>query len=67
MGDAGTEHPTDSKQKTHGSGKSGAQSGARPELSTISGDPDLARVVKAWPSLTPAQRRVIVALLDQPK
>ena len=43
--------------------KSGAKSGARSALST-SNDPDLARLIAAWPALTPEARAAILLVLD---
>jgi len=58
--DVNAEHASDSGQKRQANaGAVGAPSGAR-----TAHDPDLARLIDAWPSLTPDQRSRILAILE---
>jgi hypothetical protein len=59
----GNRRTDDSPQKTLCLTQGGAESGADlPETGDF--DADLARVVNAWPTLTEATRRAMLALLD---
>jgi len=53
----GPEHPATSRGKPHISPTRGAESGAHGD------DPDLVELLKAWPNLTPAKRRVILGIV----
>lgn len=66
MGEAGFEHPAQNPKKTANSDQGGAECGAPPAFSTIT-DPDLARVVKAWPDLPEPVRRGILAMVEAAK
>jgi hypothetical protein len=59
MGDIGLESPADSTGKTKKLKVDGAQSRAHKPM-----DPDLAKVVKAWPKLSKPIRRAILALIE---
>jgi hypothetical protein len=62
MGDTGLEQGVDSPGKAAFSENGGAESGALGAQSGVT-DADLARVIKAWPTLTVAIRAGIVAMV----
>ena len=58
----GLEHDQDSTGKTAGDAKSGAESGALgSEIDVV--DPDLAEVVRAWPTLPETVRASVVTMV----
>jgi hypothetical protein len=68
MGGKGLEHPADPPRKTPIPQGGGAESGARGAPEAVAGggaadDPDLRRVVEAWPALPPAVRAGVVAMV----
>jgi hypothetical protein len=70
LGVTGLEHPPESPGKTAFSESRDAESDAprAPEpvaddLPATTGDPDLRRVVEAWPTLSEAIRRAVMALI----
>ena len=63
MGDTGLEHPAKTPGKTGDFEPSGAESGAVADrIDPI--DPDLQRVIEAWPSLTEQVRAGILTTID---
>ncbi len=60
MGPVGSEQGPDSPGNTHNRSKGGAKCGA------LSGaDPDLARIVRAWPSLSEKAKARMLAILSR--
>ncbi|MBY0461225.1 MAG: hypothetical protein K2V38_28205 [Gemmataceae bacterium] len=57
---SGAEHPAKSIEKTHFATPGGAESGA---LARIDLDPDLSRIVAAWPDLPAPIKAAILALV----
>lgn len=66
LGRAGIEHPQEMAGKAPVSTQGGAESGAL-NAQTPSLPPDLAGVVDAWPSLPPAIRAGILAMIQAAK
>lgn len=57
---SGAEHPAKCLEKPHLSGVGGAESGA---LAQKALDPDLSRILAAWPTLPEPIRRAVLALV----
>jgi len=66
----GFELPQETTGNSSGSSQSGAESGAlgarKPAFDALA-DPDLARLIEAWPTLPDAIRRAIVAMVEASK
>lgn len=63
MAEAGLEHPTRYTGETQSGIESGAESGAVGARND-SPDPDLARLIEAWPTLTTDARRRVLAIVN---
>jgi hypothetical protein len=57
---SGAEHPAKSSEKSHLRGRGGAESGV---LARIVHEPDLCRILAAWPTLPEPIRRAVLALI----
>ena len=66
MGAAGSEHPAQNPKKKPFSNGGGAESGAVPASPALS-DPELARLIAAWSSLSPVVKRGILAMVEAAK
>ena len=65
IGDTGLEHLAKTTGKTSDSESGGAESGAvADEIGPI--DPELQRIIEAWPRLSEAVKSAILTLLDAP-
>lgn len=63
MGDTGTELPANLSGTAQGAGQGGSNSGSNRPDSGPPTDPELARVVEAWPRLPGALRAGILAMV----
>ena len=62
MGDTGLEQPHSFRGKIGPEGACGAESGA-PDAVVAGGDPDLKKLIEAWPKLGRATRAGIIAMV----